>query len=491
MCVRARCCKSIEMITQQLEILKIFIVTGVILLSSGNSNAQLQTAGVSGNLPDAPARQQPLTFREAFEKGKVNGYFRSYFMATDNTRQLTDYYAWAVGGGIRYQSAVWRGFSIGSGGTYAYRLMSSGLLTKDSITGASNRYENGLFDIEHPENQENVGQVSEMWLRYQFKKSRITLGRQTLNTPFINPQDGRMRPTGESGVWLESNVLKNTRLEGGWLWRITPRGTVKWYGIGESIGLYPKGLNPDGSGSNYPQNLHSKGIGLLGITRQIRKNVKLQVWDQYVENIYNTAFTQADFNFPLKKGHQLLAGIQFTHQNALSDGGNEDVSKTYFQKGGQSNILSAQTGWQHRGWQALAGYTRVTAVGRFLSPREWGREPFYTFTARERVEGSGDSHSITGRLIWQNTSKKWRIEAVYGHFYLPDVKKPALNKYAFPAFNQFNFDVRYQFSGALEGLRVQFLYAGKGRLGEVYGNDKYVINKVDMSHFNLILNYTY
>lgn len=42
-----------------------------------------------------------------------------------------------------------------------------------------------------------------------------------------------------------------------------------------------------------------------------------------------------------------------------------------------------------------------------------------------------------------------------------------------------------------EGLRVQLLYVWKGRLGGVYGSEKYVINRVDMSHINLVFNYVY
>ena len=84
-----------------------------------------------------------------------------------------------------------------------------------------------------------------------------------------------------------------------------------------------------------------------------------------------------------------------------------------------------------------------------------------------------------------------RIEAAYGHFYLPDVTNFALNKYAFPAFRQLNVDVRYTFGGMFEGLRAQFLYVWKGRIGEVYGNDRLVINRVNLSHINLILNYIY
>lgn len=428
---------------------------------------------------------------EAFEHGHFHGSFRTFLMATDNARNLSDYYAWAAGGSLHFASAPWHGFSFGLGGVFNYNLSSSDLGAKDSITGALNRYEIGLFDVERPDNRNDLDRIEELYLRYQWKKSRITVGQQSLQTPFVNYQDGRMRPTAESGAWLELNDWKNTKVEGGWLWKISPRSTVEWFKIGESIGLYPKGLNPDGTGSGYPEHLESKGIGLIGVTRNLGKNTKVQVWDQFVENIFNTTFVQVDHTQPFRNGHQWILGAQYTHQNALADGGNPEVSMTYILKGGQSNVISAQTGWQRGNWRALAAYTHITSDGRFLAPREWGREPFYTFMQRERVEGSGNSHSATARVQWQNPAKRFQIEASYGHFYLPDVKEVHLNKYAFPSFNQFNFDVRYAFGGMLKGLRMQFLYVRKGLLGNVYGNDKYVINKVQMSHYNLILNYVY
>ncbi len=462
----------------------------IILLLAGALQAAVlfaQTVEHTTTEPKPPA----TNLLEAFEHGHFHGHFRTYFMATDNARELSDYHALAAGGGLHFSTASWHGFSFGVGGLFNYNLASSDLSARDSLTGAVNRYEIGLFDVEDPENRNDLDRIEELWLRYQWKKSNITVGQQSIQTPFVNYQDGRMRPTAEAGVWAEIKEIKNTKIEGGWLWKISPRSTVDWYGIGESIGIYPRGLNPDGTGSGYPENLESAGIGILGITRQLGKRTKIQVWEQYVENIFSTSFVQADYTHPFKNDHKLLLGLQFTHQDALAHGGNEDPSKTYFEKGGHSNVISTQAGWQRGGWQALAAYTYITSDGRFLSPREWGREPFYTFMSRERVEGSGDSHSVTGRLNWQTENKRLRIEAIYGRFYLPDVKNAAINKYAFPSFQQANFDVRYAFGGMLEGLRVQFLYVWKGRLGEVYGNDKYVINRVDMSLYNLIFNYTY
>ncbi len=453
--------------------------------------AQHPANGPDGTSVAAPAPVEPATPLEAFQKGHFAGHFRSFFMATVNARQLSDYYAVAAGGALHYQTAAFRGFRFGLSGSFHYNLASSDLARPDSATHAANRYEIGLFDVEDPANRSDLDRFEELWLRYERKKWQITLGQQALQTPFINGQDGRMRPTYEAGLWAEIRPSNRTNLEGGWLWGMSPRSTVRWYSVAESIGLYPKGLNPDGTPSGYPGQVQTHGIGLLGLTRSVGANLKLQVWEQWVENVFNTALVQADYIHPLKSGHQLLFGLQLTHQDALSGGGSDNPAQAYFPAGSQSNAVSMQAGWQRGGWLALLAYTLITADGRFLAPREWGREPFYTFMTRERVEGSGDSHSLTGRLSWQSPHKKLRLEAAYGRFYLPDVRSPALNKYSFASFGQLNLDARYTFGGVLDGFRAQALFVYKGRLGEVYGNDKYVINRVDMANYNLVLNYIF
>jgi hypothetical protein len=53
------------------------------------------------------------------------------------------------------------------------------------------------------------------------------VGKINLNTPFLNPQDGRMRPTIEEGVWLSIKESKKIGFNGGWIWKISPRSTVQ------------------------------------------------------------------------------------------------------------------------------------------------------------------------------------------------------------------------------------------------------------------------
>ncbi|MBK7222552.1 MAG: hypothetical protein IPH94_14880 [Saprospiraceae bacterium] len=64
-----------------------------------------------------------------------------------------------------------------------------------------------------------------------------------------------------------------------------------------------------------------------------------------------------------------------------------------------------------------------------------------------------------------------------------------LNKYGMPSYAQANVDVRYSFAGWLKGLEGQVLYVHKWKMGEIYGNDKFVYNKVDMSLLNVVLNF--
>jgi hypothetical protein len=72
---------------------------------------------------------------------------------------------------------------------------------------------------------------------------------------------------------------------------------------------------------------------------------------------------------------------------------------------------------------------------------------------------------------------------------MPDVKNAELNKYQMPSYHHILADVKYGFKGFLDGLSLEALYAYKKNAGETYGDEKYLINKVDMHHFNLILNY--
>ncbi len=157
-----------------------------------------------------------------------------------------------------------------------------------------------------------------------------------------------MRPTFEDGMYLKYNPNK-TIWEGGWLYNISPRSTIQWFSVPNSIGWYAQGINPDGTAGNYRGNLSGAGIGLFGITHHFNKNVSIKLWEQFVENIFNTLL--AEFNYmpeTIQQKPVFFTGIRFITQQSIHDGGNQNQDKTYMLKGNVAYVFSGRVGLKNK-----------------------------------------------------------------------------------------------------------------------------------------------
>lgn len=474
------------------NVLKKIIPAIFIILSATSLSAQHQELNEKPALwKEKEADSDSTSLLSAFRRSTFSGHFRYFFMATQNEGGLTDYYANAVGGGIKLETGRFKNFQVGISGFFVFNVGSSNLAVPDPSTNQVNRYEIGLFDIENPSNKSDIDRLEELYLKYHFKKSSLIFGKQLINTPFINLQDGRMRPTEVEGIMADIHPSKKWKIQAGYLYGISPRSTVKWFKVGESIGVYPSGVNTDGTKSAYAGNLESKGIFLAGLQYQHHKNLKFRFWNQYTENIFNSALVQADYEYPIAENSRLVAAVQAVRQDAIGNGGHEDPAKSYISKGGKAMTFGAMAGWKNKRWETSLNYNRITAHGRYLMPREWGRDPFFTFLPRERNEGLGDVHAIVAKLLYKIPAARLSSAVAIGHYKLPEVGNFALNKYGLPSYNQLNIDLRYRFAGLLRGLDAQLLYVYKDKSGNAYLEDKYVIHKVNMSLWNLVLNYQF
>jgi hypothetical protein len=325
-----------------------------------------------------------------------------------------------------------------------------------------------------------------LYIQYQKNKVTITVGKQLLNTPFINLQDGRMRPTEVQGVWSQYRNKEN-KIFAGWLNRFSPRSTVEWYKTGESIGLFSVGVNLDGTKSGYKDAIESKGVALIGAELGLKKIYKIQFWNQYVENIFNSSLVQID-KLPTSS-RPYYYGLQMIGQVVLNEGGNPDPNKTYFNPSQSSFVFGARIGKQQGQWDHSINFTRITKDGRYLMPREWGRDPFYTFLLGERNEGMGDLNAYVIKSKFRAKQLPINLNMGIGYYDLPDIMNFAMNKYSFPAYMQYNIDARYTFAGFWKGWEAQVIYFYKDAIENTYNNPKYYINKADMGHFNFILNF--
>ena len=425
--------------------------------------------------------------------GQFHVYARNFFMSTFNEGQLKDDYAMASGAGLRFLTKNWKGFEAGMSGYFIFRIAASGIENPDPATGQNNRYEMGLFDIQNPKNTSNLDRLEELYLRYKWGKyNHLEFGRIHINTPFVNPQHGRMRPTLQKGAWFRiAENQKKVQLHGGYIFGVSPRSTVEWFSMSETIGLYPSGVDVFGKKSNYAGNIESHGLALLHGQLNLEK-AKFHVWNGYLENIMNTAICEV-FLFQQKDKKAYLPKIQiaYFHQNAIADGGNADPTKTYIQKGAQSNAISLRienkVPESDIFWQV--NFTHITKDGRYLMPREYGKDWFYTFLPRERNEGLGGVDAVMVKVGAENKTKRYSGHLAYGYYHLPDVKDFRLNKYGMPSYHQINIEGNLALKGFFENFTLRALIAAKLKAGETYDNPKYVYNKVDMLNFNLILDY--
>lgn len=442
------------------------LFTAILLLAGVNSFAQNQ---------------------EKKDLGKVDGRARLFVMGTINEPQFTDYFAAAIGVGLGYSSPVIKGFQFRTSAFAVQGLFTSDLLTPDPATMASNRYEMGLFDIINPTDR-TIFRMEELYLQYRSNASYVRLGRQLLTTPFINPQDGRMSPTFVQGLYGNLQLSNQWTLEGGWLNRMAPRSTSRWFGVGESMGFYPQGLMPSGQAGNYFSNIQSAGIGIIGIHYSPSSKINISAWNHFVENVLNIGLIQINGNFPIDNKWSIISGLQLIRQDVVNDGGNENLADTYLNPGSYSNVVSARVGAKNQRVEFSLNYTRISKTGRFQFPREWGRDPFFTFMPRERNEGNGGVNALMAKVDYSLNSNKTHLSLSHGRFSLPESNDAKYNKYRIPSYHQSNFEIRHQLN---EKLNLQYLAVYKGRLGETYGNDRAVINKVNMLYQNLVLNYKF
>jgi len=374
------------------------------------------------------------------EKGRLSGHVRYFFMATDNEQPLTDYHAHALSVIAKYETIKWKGFSLTGGAAVTINLLSSDLEKVDPTTKRPNRYEAGLFDLRNPNKFAGI-RPEVLYLQYTLPKGFVRVGSQPINTPFINPQDGRLRPTFASGIYAKRRT-STTQLEAGWIGSMLPRSINGWHGVAASIGLNPQGVHTDGSPANYAGQLHSKGVFMVGISHTVSPAIKIKLWEQFVENLFNTALLQVEAEKPLTEKVKHLAALQYVHQVMVADGGKNEKTKGYFQSAVPAQVISAMTGIKSDRFEASLNYTRITSKARYLSPREWGREPFFTFMPRERTEGFGDVKAFVAKAAYNFPKAGLKTSVQVGHFRLPDVVNAELNKYGMPSYNQLNAELR-------------------------------------------------
>ena len=445
------------------------------------------------------AQKQPLqllphdtsihSIKDFLKAGKIEGHFRNSFMATFNQGSLKDYWTNASGGSIKYHSPLWHGIEFGLKGSFTYQTLSSDLLDKDPLVQKGAKWESELYDVLRPGEYKDLSLLEELYLKLNMSNSYLTFGKIDINTgPLLLRRDGRMKPFLYRGFWSEINEWEKHKLVLGWINGVSPRGINQWFNLAEAIGINNNGFLPNGEKAEYRNQHQSKGIAALGYQYHQQNGFQLQVWQYWFHQLHHLTWVEGVY-----QQDTWSFGLQLAHQRAAKFQAELDFENRYMQPEERPLVMSTQATWKPSGQSLQLSwiYLHVFGEGRFLFPRELGREGFYASQARSWIDGFGKSSVYMTRIKWNPKSEALQglsLDSRISYTQTSGLGNWALNKYNIPNFFQVTLLLDYHFKNTLEGMHLRALYIGKWSAHPEETDPNILFYRTNLDHFNLIFN---
>lgn len=419
--------------------------------------------------------------KDIFTNAHLHGHFRNYFMSTHNKGDLRDYYTNATGGAIGFTTGNFKGFEIGVKGIFTYKTFGNDLGMEDPVTGKNSKWEYELYDVLNQGNFRDLDRLEELFLRYRFGSSYISFGKiETEYTPLLNHSDGRMKPFAHRGGWAHLNLTLQHQVNLGWLNGISPRATTEWFSVEEGIGLFYNGFQPNGELAEYHEYYTSSGIGIANYNFQ-HEFFNLKFYDIYIDKFLNTAWAEVGVDL-----NNFNLGLQYVYQTPLSF--NEDLhyENRYVQPEENGQVLSSQLGWKNDKLNFAFAYTHAFDSGRFLFPKELGRDHFFTSIPRSRLEGLGNVNVYTLKaeyLPLKDLHLGVELQQIKG----ADAGDFKFNKYNVDESFQVNSHLRYDASGFFKGLSFDLLWIYRENQNMLDAQS--IFNKSNFNQLNFVTNF--
>ena len=338
---------------------------------------------------------------EHFSKGHVSGHFMNFFMNTINEGALRDYWTNAFGMSLHYESLSFKGIMFEMKGIFTFQTFSSDLNKEESNLGEASKWEVELYDILDRDNKTDLDRLEELFLHYQWKNYFIRYGRIPINsTPLINQRDNRMKPFAFEGFHGNININKHIKYQAIIIHGVSPRSTVEWFSLDEAIGLNDNGISITGEEANYFKYLNTHFLSAQELKYE-NKNMMFRFWNFHLDKVFNLNWEQVEFkNRVWKFG---LVGIhQFAHkrQSILN------TNNQYINPEGYVNIISSILQRRNEEFEIAFSNTNIFGKGKFLFPKELGKEDLYTSVSKSRVDGLGQTNIANLSFKYKPKSKK-------------------------------------------------------------------------------------
>ena len=357
-------------------------------------------------------------WREVWNDSVFNGYIRSYYQ-TRELKTPNDVELYSLGTKLNFETGSLYGLQGGA----AFYIANDLGANRDDV-----KSQNFLLPVSE------LNTVGQAYLKYSRDQTEITVGRQTVDTPFINPSNAFIVPVTFWGYALSDSSLKSVTFDLMYLEKIKLRQETLFQDTGNFL--------TDRLGVKREQ---TGGTTAAGITWNHQKN-KIQLWNYYLPELFNMVYFQADIELPHLGVFQPFLSVQYGNQFDVGDKLLGTVNAQVF----GTNI---GFGWKDfklaYGFNYLPKKSGTFRNGGFLSPYSFATDALYT-------------NSLDGGLTLKDSAfvglgHKWTANYTPANFIieLSYTIYDMIKSVGGGDSGEVNFDITYFFEGLLKGVSLR------------------------------------
>ncbi len=373
---------------------------------------------------------------QSLGQGELRINLRNYYMDRDYN-DGPDQAAWAIGGELAYVTRPWHGLSMGA----------SLYTSQPFFYAPASRPGTDLLD----DDQNGYTVLGQAYLQASYGGFSATIGRQSIDTPFLNPFDFRMTP-------ITYEALGLSYVQGGLSLNLAQVAGIKTW---NDTTFQPMSRAAGIEGGN-------EGVTMGGAVYQWG-SYQVQAWDYYCPDFMNSLYVQADGLWRLSPDWSLAVSVQAT--------GQQDVGQA---QGGQFRALQAGVKGilKWRETSLVLAYTDTADGHDMVNP--WAGWPGYTSIMELHNDQAGQR---TWLFRVSADLAEYGFEGLLATLTHTRAMVPHGRNFFRPDQVEVDADLQYHFQGTLKPLWV--------RLRGAYVDQDVTIGGDTYTDFRLIVNYDF
>ena len=356
--------------------------------------------------------------QEFWDDSTVDGYIRSYYQ-TRELKTPNDVELYSLGTKLNFETGSFYGLKGGA----AFYIANDLGANRDDV-----KSQNFLLPVSE------LNTFGTAYLKYSRHQTEITVGRQTVDTPFINPSNAFIVPVTFWGYALTNSSFKSITFNLMHLEKIKLRQETVFQDTGNFL--------TDRLGVQRQQ---TSGTTAAGVVWN-RKKDKFQIWNYYLPGLFNMVYFQADVALASVGDFQPFVSFQYGNQFDVGDKLLGTVN---------AHVFGANLGVRWKDFKLAYAFNYLPKKsgtfrnGGFLSPYSFATDALYT-------------NSLDGGMTLKDSAfvglgHKWTVNYTPTNFIveLSYTIYDMIKSVGGGDSGEVNFDVTYFFEGMLKGLSLR------------------------------------